>query len=153
MTLSPFLGAGAVVLDSEGALLLVSETGERKRGRWSLPAGKVERGETMVDAVGREVLEETGVRIEPTAVLGLYHSTSTSEQSYGLTVVFRTILISGQPSPSGEHPDVRFIGRTDVESMVNDGVFRSAELMRIVLADLDAGRSLPLSLIRTLGVT
>jgi ADP-ribose pyrophosphatase YjhB (NUDIX family) len=140
------------VVDTRGALLLVTETGEHKHGRWSLPAGKVEPGESMVTAVAREVLEETGVRVEATGVAGIYHSTATSEQTYGVTVVFRTKVLSGEPSPSSEHPTAKFVDRTEIDSMLTDGVFRSTELMQLVLMDLDADRSMPLSLIRTLGV-
>jgi len=106
----------------------------------------------MTAAMVREVFEETGVVVQPAAVAGIYHSTSTSEHNYGLTVVFRATLVSGKPHPSSEHPDARFVPRTEIESMMTDGVFRSTELMQLVLMDLDADRSLPLSLIRTLGV-
>lgn len=148
----PFLGVGGLVVEDGGAILLVTETGEGKAGRWSLPAGKVEPGESMTAAMEREVLEETGIVVQPAAVAGIYHSMSTSEHNYGVTVVFRATVVSGEPHPSSEHPDARFVARTEIESMMTDGVFRSTELMQLVLMDLDADCSLPLSLIRTLGV-
>jgi ADP-ribose pyrophosphatase YjhB (NUDIX family) len=41
-------------------------------GSWGLPGGYVEPGESVADAVAREVLEETGVRIEPGRLVGVY---------------------------------------------------------------------------------
>lgn len=149
--MTPFLGAGAVVLNSDDAILLVIETGEKKHGRWSLPAGKVEPGESSVAAMCREVLEETGVTVEPVDLLGTYHSVRTSEGLYGVNLVFRADVASGELTPSTEHPEVRFVSRTEIAAMLADGVFRSGELMEAVLADLDGGRSFPLSTVRTLG--
>lgn len=58
------LAAGAVVTNDEGAILLVKRGKDPERGRWSVPGGSVESGETLQQAAAREVLEETGVRIE-----------------------------------------------------------------------------------------
>jgi len=148
---TPFLGAGAIVTNEGGAVLLVSETGGRKHGRWGLPAGKVEPGEPWVDAMVREVMEETGIEVAPVDLVGIYHSVRTSEAVHGVNLVFRADIVSGEPTPSDEHPDVRFVDRTEIAAMLADGVFRSGQLIESVLADLDEQRSLPLSTVRTLG--
>lgn len=49
--------AGGVVADDAGDLLLI-----RRNGRWDLPKGKVENGETLIQAALREVEEETGLQ-------------------------------------------------------------------------------------------
>ena len=61
---------GAVVLDPAGRLLLVRRGHEPHAGLWSLPGGRVEDGETIEDAVRREVLEETGLSVRPRGVVG-----------------------------------------------------------------------------------
>jgi ADP-ribose pyrophosphatase YjhB (NUDIX family) len=61
---------GAVVFDSSGRLLLIRRANEPGRGRWSVPGGRVEPGETDHDAVIREVAEETGLTVEITGWLG-----------------------------------------------------------------------------------
>lgn len=149
--MTPFLGAGAVVVNNDQAILLVIETGGHKRGRWSLPAGKVEPGECFVAAMQREVLEETGLVVTAVDLLGTYHSVATSEAVYGVNLVFRADVLSGEPTSSDEHPQVRFVDRTEIAAMLADGVFRSGELMEAVLADLDEQRSFPLSTVRTIG--
>jgi 8-oxo-dGTP diphosphatase len=59
------LVAAAVLVDRQGRVLLVANDWSR-RGfvRYTLPGGMVEAGETLVDAVAREVREETGLRVK-----------------------------------------------------------------------------------------
>jgi 8-oxo-dGTP diphosphatase len=61
---------GAVVQDAAGRLLLIRRGHAPHAGSWSLPGGRVEAGETLEEAVRREVLEETGLRVRPGAVVG-----------------------------------------------------------------------------------
>src|ERR1700722_6840361 len=61
---------GAVLFDDAGRLLLIRRVNEPGRGRWSVPGGRVEDGETDQRAVIREVAEETGLAVEVTSWLG-----------------------------------------------------------------------------------
>ncbi|MDL5155656.1 NUDIX domain-containing protein [Actinomycetospora termitidis] len=56
--------AGAVVRDAEGRLLLVRRGRPPQAGRWTLPGGRVEAGESPAAAAAREVAEETGIVVE-----------------------------------------------------------------------------------------
>jgi ADP-ribose pyrophosphatase YjhB (NUDIX family) len=61
---------GAVVHDDAGRLLLIRRGHPPNAGTWSLPGGRVEPGETLEQAVVREVLEETGLAVRPGPVAG-----------------------------------------------------------------------------------
>ena len=54
---------GAIIFDGP-SVLLVERAGEPLKGWWSIPGGLLETGEKLEDAVRRETLEETGLRIE-----------------------------------------------------------------------------------------
>jgi 8-oxo-dGTP diphosphatase len=59
----PVVGVGAVIFDAE-RVLLVKRGHEPLKGEWSVPGGCVEIGETLEEAVAREVLEETGLKVD-----------------------------------------------------------------------------------------
>jgi 8-oxo-dGTP diphosphatase len=61
---------GAVVRDSAGRLLLIKRGHDPEAGRWSLPGGRIEPGETDTQALVREIREETGLTILPGPLLG-----------------------------------------------------------------------------------
>ena len=62
-TLRPIVGVGAVVIDAD-RVLLIKRAHEPLKGQWSLPGGRVELGETLEQAVAREVREETGLDVQ-----------------------------------------------------------------------------------------
>lgn len=65
----PEVAVGAVVVD-DGSLLLVRRGRGPAAGEWSVPGGRVERGETLAEAVVREVAEETGLEVVCGPLLG-----------------------------------------------------------------------------------
>jgi 8-oxo-dGTP diphosphatase len=66
----PRVGVGAVVLSGD-RVLLVKRGGQPSSGKWSLPGGMVELGETTVQAVEREIAEECGLQIRVAGVAGV----------------------------------------------------------------------------------
>jgi 8-oxo-dGTP diphosphatase len=67
---APLVGVGAVVVDEE-RVLLVRRGREPLKGHWSLPGGLLELGEPLAAGVAREVLEETGLTVEPIELIEL----------------------------------------------------------------------------------
>jgi ADP-ribose pyrophosphatase YjhB (NUDIX family) len=70
--LLPRLAVGGVVIEEpagDARVLLVRRGRPPGLGRWSLPGGRVEAGERLVDAVAREMAEETGLAVEVGALL------------------------------------------------------------------------------------
>ncbi|WP_055475833.1 NUDIX hydrolase [Gordonia sp. HS-NH1] len=58
------VAVGALITDEDGRILLILRRNEPSAGHWSLPGGKVEPGESLRQAVIREVEEETGLVVE-----------------------------------------------------------------------------------------
>lgn len=66
---SPIIGVGAVILNPQGEVVLIRRGKEPRRGEWSIPGGRLEWGETVHDALVREVREETGLTVEIDALI------------------------------------------------------------------------------------
>lgn len=76
----------ALIQDESGNILLVHNT---DGGGWSLPGGKVEYGETLVEALKREVREETGLAIEVKDVVSINEGKSTQMNVHTLFIMFK----------------------------------------------------------------
>ena len=61
---------GAIIKDPRGRLLLIKRGHAPQAGRWSLPGGRVEPGETDQQAVIREIREETGLEVQCDQLVG-----------------------------------------------------------------------------------
>ncbi len=67
---APLVGVGAVIVH-QGRVLLVKRGTEPAKGKWSIPGGLIELGESLTDALVREVREETGLTVEPVQLVEL----------------------------------------------------------------------------------
>lgn len=63
--------AVAAVIVRDGEILLVKRGTEPSKGKWSVPGGSIEWGETLTDALKREINEETGLEIEIIRLIGV----------------------------------------------------------------------------------
>jgi 8-oxo-dGTP diphosphatase len=67
----PLVGVGALILRRD-SILMAQRGKEPLKGWWSLPGGALETGESLADAVRREVREETGLEIRPLKVFEIF---------------------------------------------------------------------------------
>ncbi len=78
----------AAIIERDRRFLLVEETADDGRVVFNQPAGHLEPGETLFDAVKREVLEETGWHFEPEALVGVYLCSNAEEDVTYLRMCF-----------------------------------------------------------------
>ena len=100
--LGPKLVAGAI-FELDGGVILVQRDIEPGYGKWTFPGGFVERGERAEAAAEREVLEECGLEIQASGIVGLY----SYEGQIPAIAVFRAEVVGGEPTPLDETMDVR----------------------------------------------
>jgi len=112
------IATGAVVV-RDGSYLLIQRRSPT-RTWWQIPGGYVEVGESIDDAVVREVLEETGVASRVIGVLGLRHAAGVppARPVSNIYVVYHLEAVDGQPRPDGEESfDTGFFGSEAIEQM------------------------------------
>jgi 8-oxo-dGTP pyrophosphatase MutT (NUDIX family) len=104
--------ACGIVFDEQGNLLLQKRT---DNGRWCLPGGSIERGETAAQAVVREVLEETGYITKVVRIVGVYSDPLHTTMRYPngdvtsfVAIAFECCVIGGAPALSDETAEVRW---------------------------------------------
>jgi len=107
----------ALVTDHEGRILLIQRT---DNGYWSIPGGGMEPGESLRQAVAREVWEETGMECEVTGLVGIYSDPAhvaaydNGEVRQEFSICFTTRLLGGVIRTSGESSEVRFVAPADL---------------------------------------
>lgn len=89
--------AVAAVMVKDGMILLIKRGNEPSKGKWSVPGGSVEPGETLVEAVKREVREETGLKTEVGEVAGVFDLKVTAADG----VHYRYIITDFFAQPTG----------------------------------------------------
>lgn len=94
------IGVGALIF-AEGRILL---THRRDIDWWNLPGGGMEKGETVEEALKREVLEETGLEVEIERMVGVY----SKPQKQEVVLTFRSRITGGILTSTEESRECRF---------------------------------------------
>ncbi|MFH1414676.1 MAG: NUDIX hydrolase [Elusimicrobiota bacterium] len=113
--INPLPAVACVVRDGEGRILLVKRAAEPEAGKWSLPAGFIELGESPAEAAMRELKEETGLDGTEPSLIGVYSDRSSI---YGgiLTIGYLFTHICGDLAAGDDASDVKF---TVIENIDN----------------------------------
>ena len=130
-----------IVVNVEGAILLIRRT---DNGNWAVPGGAIDLGESVAQAAVRETFEETGIECEVTGSVGIYSDprhvilyTSDGQVRQEFSIVLTARALSGQPTPSSESSEVRWVPSAEAVGYAMD---RS---MRIRINDFQAGKTSP----------
>jgi ADP-ribose pyrophosphatase YjhB (NUDIX family) len=119
---APIVSVGAVVV-SRGRVLLVRRGHEPLKGKWSIPGGILELGEALTEGVAREVLEETGLKVEPVELIELVDRIHRESCPDGPRVQYHYVIadylcrvIEGTLQAASDAAAVRWVERTEWNS-------------------------------------
>ncbi len=117
---NPRLAVSAVIV-RDGKFLIVRRARPPAEGLFTLPGGRVEAGETLVQAIGREAREETGLTIEPLALAG-YRDVITRGGGGGVerhfvVLAFAARWVAGEPRPNEEISEIRWIRPSELAAL------------------------------------
>lgn len=94
---APQVAAAAMVTRAEDESILLVQRGEDPgKGLWGLPGGFVELGETVQEALAREILEETGYGIEIGNLIGVWSYFNDVKNIAGIVLIYETRVVSGE---------------------------------------------------------
>jgi ADP-ribose pyrophosphatase YjhB (NUDIX family) len=93
----PFVGVGGVIVDGD-KVVIVKRRHDPLAGRWSIPGGGVEVGETLEASVARELLEETGLEVEVGPVIEVFDRITRDEHG---RVRYHFVLVDYLCRPTG----------------------------------------------------
>lgn len=119
---APIVGVGAVIVN-RGRVLLVQRGREPLKGKWSLPGGMLELGESLHEGVIREVKEETGLRVEPIELIELLDRIVREETSGGERIRHHYVIadylcrvVGGSLNAASDADAVRWVQRAEWNS-------------------------------------
>ncbi|MCD0485342.1 NUDIX hydrolase [Streptacidiphilus sp. ASG 303] len=108
------MSVAGVIVDDHGRALLIKR---RDNGHWEPPGGVLEAGETIPDALAREVYEETGLKIQTPAVLtGVYKNMT----RLIVAMVFRCEAVEGSLTTGDETHALRWATRDEVTDLCDE---------------------------------
>ncbi len=99
---SPLVAVDGVVVRSRGSIVLVKRRKPPYEGYWALPGGLVEYGESVEEAVVREVREETGLEVEIKGLVGVYSKLGRDPRGHVISIAFLVVEVGGELRGSRE---------------------------------------------------
>jgi ADP-ribose pyrophosphatase YjhB (NUDIX family) len=113
-------GASAIVTDDQGRILLQRRS---DNARWALPGGVMDIGESIGQAIVREVQEETGFEVKPENIVGVYSDPGhvfaydDGEVRQQFSVCFVCRIVGGELQVSKESSEVAFFSPEEIEGL------------------------------------
>jgi len=114
----PIVGVGGVVIE-DGRAVLIRRGSPPLEGEWSIPGGKLEVGETLLEGVRRELLEETGLEVRVLELIEvferIFRDADGRPQYHFVILDYLCEAVSGTPRSGGDSTDVALVREEDLE--------------------------------------
>jgi len=102
----------------DGRILLVERGKEPLKGYWSIPGGIVETGEKLVEGIRREVLEETGLDVEPYSMFEIFERIMRDREGkpeyHYVLIDYLCRRLSGQPTAASDVSRVAWVSESEL---------------------------------------
>lgn len=98
----PAIAVDCVIFDREGNLLVIERKNEPYKGKYALPGGFVEYGETVETAARRELREETGLKVGQIHLVGVYSNPQRDPRGHTISVAYVAVATRGARVRGGD---------------------------------------------------
>lgn len=117
---TPLVGVGAIIIEQD-RVALVKRGHPPLKGKWSIPGGVLEVGETLRKAAVRESLEETGLIVEPGELLGVFERVLPDEhgrmQYHYVLIDFLCQRVGGELRAGDDADEVGWFGPDELAKL------------------------------------
>jgi len=139
---------GANIIEKDNKILLMQETLEKVKGKWNFPAGRLDVDEDIITCVKREGEEETGFKLKPIYLVGIYQHYLTLDHNVVL-FVFKSEIIGGELTIPKEAMDVKWFSFEEIQELNKKGLLRNAYIQKAI-EDYKVGKKISLDFINIL---
>jgi len=116
----PLVGVGTVTI-KQGKILLVKRAFDPGAGKWSIPGGMVEVGETLSEAAARETEEETGIKVKVLELINVFDMIDRDSDSkiryHYVLVDFLSKPVGGEERCSEEVNEIKWVAYEEAKNM------------------------------------
>jgi 8-oxo-dGTP diphosphatase len=116
----PLVGVGALIVDGNG-IVLIRRGKPPSAGTWSIPGGLVQLGETLIEAVKREALEETGLKVEPLSLVELLERIFPDDHGriryHYVLADYLCRMVGGTLHAGSDALDARWVGECELDDL------------------------------------
>jgi len=116
---NPKLTVDGIIINDD-KILLIKRKNEPFKDKWALPGGYVEYGETVEDAVLREISEETNLSVKIKELLGVYSSPDRDPRGHTVTIAFILNVKSGDLKSGDDAADAKFFEKRKLPDLSFD---------------------------------
>jgi len=103
----PLIAVDGIIIKS-GNILLIKRATEPFKDSWALPGGFVELGETLEQAVAREIEEETGLKTEALKLVGAYSDPKRDPRGHTISIAYLMKITGGTEKTTEEAKEVKY---------------------------------------------
>jgi 8-oxo-dGTP diphosphatase len=117
---TPLVGVGAIIIEGE-RVVLVKRGHAPLLGKWSVPGGVLELGETLREAAAREAKEETGLLVEVGQLLGVFDRVLRDSEDrilyHYVLIDFLCRRVGGELKADGDAEEARWFERGEIAAL------------------------------------
>lgn len=124
----------SAIIQKDNAVLFIRETKPAAEGKYGLPGGKLEDGETLEACVIREAKEETGLTIRAKKLVAVTHKPNTHEGNNVIRFIYNAVIAS--ETQTDHEMELSWLTADEIISLAEQGLIRGKDVATLTVQHL-----------------